>query len=761
MDLDAILARRPEVALVDELAHTNVPGSRHEKRWQDVEAAARRRDHGDLDAQRPAPRVASTTSSSRSPASSSRRRSPTRSCVGPTRSSSSTWRRRRSAAGWPTGTSTRPSGSTRRSGTTSAPATSARLRELALLWVADRVDDALLDYRERHGIDRPWETRERVVVALTGSRRRRAPCAPRGPHGRARRRATSSPSTFGRRTGSPAAPPICSTVSASSSSELGGTYREVVGADIGEALVATAAHAERDPDRPRRDAPVAIHRADARIGDQPRDPRLRRRPRRARHQPRGRRKRGRRRPREHAAPALCPGGASCSGFVLAAVGLPLLTWLLSNLRTELGLPSVLLLFLLLVVAISAVGGVWPALWQRWSASYWSTGTSRRRSTRSRSTRARTSLPSSVFLAVAAVVSTFVSLAARRAADGARARAEAEALAGLAGAGAGRPSARRPAPRPRARRRRRAPRRRTAAGRFDHGGGRPCPDEPDDGRQVELDDDPRARSRRAGRSPRARTIAILERSPARSRRRSRSRSSRRRRPRPGRSPPASELRTAISQPFPTTFARRSPAIKASVTSLLQDDVDWTPEARHEFLVTIDEESDRLNALVGNLLDMSRLQTGALDVSLVRGRGRRGDPGGAREHRPARRTSRGRRRRDATRGCWPTRAARTRARERDRATPSTTARPTSRCASPRARRGDAVDVRVVDRGPGLPAGDATGSSCRSSASAMPATATAWDSASPSRKASSRQSAARWRSRTRPAAADDGLPAEGSDR
>ena len=37
MDLDAILARQPEVVLVDELAHTNVPGSRHEKRWQDVE----------------------------------------------------------------------------------------------------------------------------------------------------------------------------------------------------------------------------------------------------------------------------------------------------------------------------------------------------------------------------------------------------------------------------------------------------------------------------------------------------------------------------------------------------------------------------------------------------------------------------------------------------------------------------------------------------------------------------------------------------
>jgi two-component system sensor histidine kinase KdpD len=36
MDLDAVLARKPEVAVVDELAHTNAPGSKNEKRWQDV-----------------------------------------------------------------------------------------------------------------------------------------------------------------------------------------------------------------------------------------------------------------------------------------------------------------------------------------------------------------------------------------------------------------------------------------------------------------------------------------------------------------------------------------------------------------------------------------------------------------------------------------------------------------------------------------------------------------------------------------------------
>ena len=80
------------------------------------------------------------------------------------------------------------------------------LRELALLWVADRVDEALQEYRERHGIDRPWETRERVLVALTGAAdgdrliRRAARMAARA------RAPTSSPSTSAPRTGSTRAP---------------------------------------------------------------------------------------------------------------------------------------------------------------------------------------------------------------------------------------------------------------------------------------------------------------------------------------------------------------------------------------------------------------------------------------------------------------------------------------------------------------------------------------------------------------------------
>ena len=68
----------------------------------------------------------STTSSSGSPASASARRCPTTSCAPPTRSSSSTWRPRRCAGGWPTATSTPPTRSTPRSATTSGPATCRR-----------------------------------------------------------------------------------------------------------------------------------------------------------------------------------------------------------------------------------------------------------------------------------------------------------------------------------------------------------------------------------------------------------------------------------------------------------------------------------------------------------------------------------------------------------------------------------------------------------------------------------------------------------
>jgi two-component system sensor histidine kinase KdpD len=79
--------------------------------------------------------------------------------------------------------------------------------------------------------------------------------------------------------------------------------------------------------------------------------------------------------------------------------------------------------------------------------------------------------------------------------------------------------------------------------------------------------------------------------------------------------ANELRTAILAAVSHDLRTPLASIKASVTSLRQDDVDWPADAVGEFLATIDEETDRLDGLVGNLLDLSRLQTNTLQI-LVR-------------------------------------------------------------------------------------------------------------------------------------------------
>jgi two-component system sensor histidine kinase KdpD len=90
--------------------------------------------------------------------------------------------------------------------------------------------------------------------------------------------------------------------------------------------------------------------------------------------------------------------------------------------------------------------------------------------------------------------------------------------------------------------------------------------------------------------------------------------------------ANELRTALLAAVSHDLRTPLASIKASATSLLSDDVDWDPAAEHDLLKTIDVEADRLNSLVGNLLDMSRLQTGSLPIS-ARGVGLEEVVGGA--------------------------------------------------------------------------------------------------------------------------------------
>jgi two-component system, OmpR family, sensor histidine kinase KdpD len=70
-----------------------------------------------------------------------------------------------------------------------------------------------------------------------------------------------------------------------------------------------------------------------------------------------------------------------------------------------------------------------------------------------------------------------------------------------------------------------------------------------------------------------------------------------------------LLSSVSHELRTPLA----TIKAAVTSLQDANVDWEPEARQELMSVIDEETDHLNSLVGNLLDMTRLEAGALKTN----------------------------------------------------------------------------------------------------------------------------------------------------
>jgi signal transduction histidine kinase len=71
---------------------------------------------------------------------------------------------------------------------------------------------------------------------------------------------------------------------------------------------------------------------------------------------------------------------------------------------------------------------------------------------------------------------------------------------------------------------------------------------------------------------------------------------------------SQLLSTVSHELRTPLA----SIKGFATTLLRKDVTWDEDSRHEFLCIIDQESDRLTELIGNLLDMSRVEAGTLRV-----------------------------------------------------------------------------------------------------------------------------------------------------
>jgi len=167
MDLDAVLARHPRVALVDELAHTNVPGCRNAKRWQDVDELL----EAGIDVittlniqhleslSAVAEQVSGVRQQETLPDAVARRADQIE-LVDMTPEAL----RRRMAHGnvYPPNRVEAALTHYFRPGNLTA------LRELALLWLAGRVEEGLQRYRAEHGIAAPWETTERIVVAIAG-----------------------------------------------------------------------------------------------------------------------------------------------------------------------------------------------------------------------------------------------------------------------------------------------------------------------------------------------------------------------------------------------------------------------------------------------------------------------------------------------------------------------------------------------------------------------------------------------------------------
>ncbi|HTC69323.1 MAG TPA: ATP-binding protein [Acidothermaceae bacterium] len=76
--------------------------------------------------------------------------------------------------------------------------------------------------------------------------------------------------------------------------------------------------------------------------------------------------------------------------------------------------------------------------------------------------------------------------------------------------------------------------------------------------------------------------------------------------------ANRIRTTLLAAVGHDLRTPLASVKASVSTLRQTDVTWSPQDQAELLATIEEGADRLNALIGNLLDMSRIQAGAVQL-----------------------------------------------------------------------------------------------------------------------------------------------------
>ena len=615
MDIDAILARKPEWALVDELAHTNIPGSRNEKRWGDIEEllCAGVNVISTVNIQH----LESLNDVVESITGIKQRETVPDAVVRKADQieivdMAPEALRRRMAHGniYAAEKVDAALGNYFRVGNLAA------LRELALLWMADRVDESLHEYRERHGIEAQWETKERVLVALTG--------APGGDD-LIRRAARMAMRTRGELVGAHVvsgdglAGPAGSQLSEHRVllEEVGGRYVETTGTDVASALVQVA-RAENATQivlgASRRGRWIelfrgsVINRVIRAAGGEIDVHVISTAP------PEGEGHSLRRPPRFRLAP-LSPGRRG-TGLALTGGGLPLITIGLTHIRDSLGLQNALLLYLLFVMMVAVIGGAIPGLLSAIGAFLllnWFFTPPFHTFTIS---NGRDALALVTFLAVGGVVSALVDLATRRRDQAFRARAEARALAAMAGT-----VLQDPEPLPKLAHELAESFQLDGVAIFTHiddewqqeaiAGANP-PQQPEDaerlfplpdgsvlawsGNQLEAEDQEllgafATQMALALQGRRLQTEAANATSLAK----------------------ANELRTALLAAVSHDLRTPLASIRAAATSLLSDEVDWDPASSKELLETIDDEAERLNTLVGNLLDMSRLQTGIFTIN----------------------------------------------------------------------------------------------------------------------------------------------------
>ncbi len=609
MDLDGLLARQPQIALVDELAHTNVPGGRHEKRWQDVDELL---DAGiDVITTVNIQHLESLNDVVESITGIGQRETVPDEVVRRAdqielEDMTPEALRRRLAHGnvYPPDKIDAALANYFRLGNLSA------LRELALLWVADRVDEGLARYRSEQGIEAPWAARERIVVALTGGREGEA-LIRRGARiaGRSAGRDLMAVHVA-RGDGLSGSNPDALARQRALVESLGGTFHTVVGDDVPAALLDFARGVNASQlvigatRRGRLASLVQPWPGDAVVresGDI--DVHV------VTHERAGKGRRAR--PRRFLSTRR-----RAASWALALIGPWVLTWFLLQFGDGLGLSTDLLLYLALTVAVALVGGLWSAVVGALLASlllnYYFTPPVRTLTI----AEFENALALGVFVVIAVAVALVVDLAARRSAQATRARSEAQALSTLAGdvvrsdtgTGAllgrllesfGQDSV-------------------SLVERAEPGapwtvvtyqGQEPPPSTPQQADTTVPVDDRRAlllRGRALAAGDRrvlgafaAHTVALLDRDQLREQAREATRLAE-----------VDSLRTAILAAVSHDVRTPLAGIKAGVSSLRQSDVDWTPDEREELLATIEESADRLDGLLTNLLDLSRLQTGAV-------------------------------------------------------------------------------------------------------------------------------------------------------